>query len=210
MMTVEQTIVQRHLVVLWEAALPDKLELAFRGQGHLQPAHLDKSSLAHRQTLAQHKVRLTSQSVTQLNRSAMRRILHYWRKKINKSPEAACLSSLMDQMFKIHVSKHQLQLSYLNCSNTKKGIDFVPFTCKGSNFVCYKRNSMELYLVFQYDLETPYFPHFSWDECYNLELIFSNLSLLIYDLQSKDWIDTYYMLEGYPKCQVKWNVQMKR
>ncbi len=39
-------------------------------------------------------------------------------------------------------------------------------------------------------------------------------SLLIYDLQSKDWINTYYMPKGLSKgtqqYQMKWNVQMKR
>ncbi len=31
-------------------------------------------------------------------------------------------------------------------------------------------------------------------------LIFINLLLLIYDLQSKDWINTYYMLEDFLKA----------
>ncbi len=39
--------------------------------------------------------------------------------------------------------------------------------------------------------------------------------LLIYDFQSEDWINIYYMLKGFlkahrpPKCHMKWNVQMK-
>ncbi len=41
-------------------------------------------------------------------------------------------------------------------------------------------------------------------------------SLLIYNLQFEDWINTYYMQNGFlkhtghPKCQMKWNVQMER
>ncbi len=43
-----------------------------------------------------------------------------------------------------------------------------------------------------------------------LGLTSKQITLLIYDLQLKDWINTYYMLKGHPNVQMKYNVQMKR
>ncbi len=48
----------------------------------------------------------------------------------------------------------------------------------------------------------------NWPILYHHMIIYKiKIAFLIYDLQSKDWINTYYMHADHPKC--KWNEMCK-